>query len=68
LKRARCSAKQDAIRQISVERLRGIRAIGAEIPAKQDAMFRRTDALLDFLIWKEGSAKHDAIVSAAATD
>jgi len=54
-----CAAKQDAIGQIAVGKLRDIRAIAPESAAKHDAITRRTEALVDFLLWKESAAKRD---------
>jgi len=57
-------AKQDAWRQIAVDRLITIAASPLENVAKQDAWDRRVDGVLDYLIWKEDVAKQDAIVCA----
>lgn len=54
------AAKQDAIREIAVGKLRDIRAILPKSAAKHDAITRRTEALVDFLFWKESAAKRDA--------
>jgi hypothetical protein len=56
---AASAAKQDAIRQIAVGKLRDIQAMAPDGAAKQDAITRRTVALLDFLLWKESAAKRD---------
>lgn len=55
------AAKQDLSRQIAVERLEGIRQIGAGNAAKQDVMARRIEGLVDYLLWKEGAAKHNLV-------
>lgn len=60
-KKSRLSAKQDAIRQISVEKLKSIQEIRPPLSAKGDAIDRRVDGLINYLFWKEQSAKQDAI-------
>lgn len=58
------SAKQDLTRQMSVEKLRNIQEIGPAKSAKQDLTARRVDGLVDYLLWKEESAKQNPIASA----
>jgi len=60
-KRARHSAKQDAIRQISLDKLRSIQETGLKSSAKQDGIIRRVNGIMDYLIWKESSAKPNDI-------
>jgi len=51
-KRARMFRKTDAIRQISVEKIRSIRDLGVECSAKTDAIDRRVDGIVDYLLWR----------------
>lgn len=57
--RAENVAKQDAVRKISVEKLESIRDSEADSVAKQDAVHRRVNGILDYLFWKENVAKQD---------
>lgn len=57
--RAKNVAKQDAVRKISVEKLKSIRGFEPDFVAKQDAVHRRVDGILDYLFWKESVAKQD---------
>jgi len=59
-KRVCYSAKQDAIRQISLEKLWSIQEIGLNHSAKQDGLARQLNGVMDYLIWKESSAKQDS--------
>jgi hypothetical protein len=52
---ARRVAKRDALREISLEKLRGIRPENTEPVAKRDALDRRVDQVVDYLVWKETS-------------
>jgi len=60
-KRDKISAKQDLIRKISVEKLKSIKKIKPYFSAKQDPIQRRQDGILEYLYWKESSAKQDRI-------
>ena len=60
-----CAAKQTAIREIAVEKLRRIRSGEPEGAAKQTAIARRVEAVVEFLIWKESAAKHRDIALGA---
>lgn len=60
-RQAKTVAKQDTVRKISVEKLERIRDSGADFVAKQDAVQRRVDGLLDYLFWKENVAKQDSM-------
>lgn len=62
-KRRKISAKQDAVHKISVEKLESIRVLEPVSSAKQDAVHRRVDSILDYLFWKESSAKQDKIAN-----
>jgi hypothetical protein len=53
------AAKQDMRRQISVGKLRDIRALAPATAAKQDMIHRQTLEVVDYLLWKEGAAKQD---------
>lgn len=66
LKLARRSAKQDTIRRIAVGKLNDILALAPEMSAKQDTIHRRVDGIMDYLLWKEGSAKQDSMSPAGA--
>jgi hypothetical protein len=57
----RRAAKPNTIREIAVEKLRDIRSIPLENAAKPNAIVRRVEGLLDFLLWKESAAKANAI-------
>lgn len=59
--KAKSVAKQDAVRGMSVKKLESIRDLGADFVAKQDAVNRRVDGILDYLFWKETIAKQDAM-------
>jgi hypothetical protein len=61
------SAKQTTIRQITVDKLTSIRKKQPFLSAKQTAMDRRINGLIDVLIWKEQSAKHTDIASGAGS-
>lgn len=60
-KRRKISAKQDAVHKISVEKLKSIRDFEPVSSAKQDAVHRRVNGILDYLFWKESSAKQGVI-------
>lgn len=62
-KRDRISAKQDAVRQIYVDKLESIRDLEAVSSAKQDVVHRRINELVNCLIWKESSAKQDGLAN-----
>ena len=64
---AKRAAKQDTRRRISVGMLRDIRALTPETAAKQDTIHRRVEGIVDFLLWKEGAAKQDAMFPAGAS-
>lgn len=66
-KKALCAAKQDAIDQIAVEKLRGIPTVGPESAAKQAAILRRLNGVVEFLFWKETAAKQGSIDFAASS-
>ncbi|MBU4122498.1 MAG: hypothetical protein ABII20_03110 [Candidatus Omnitrophota bacterium] len=55
------SAKQDLIREISVGKLKSIKEIRPDSSAKQDPIQRRQNGIIDYLYWKESSAKQDVI-------
>lgn len=59
--KAKSVAKQDAVRQISIEKLESLRDLGADFVAKQDAVRRRVNGILDYLFWRETVAKQDGI-------
>jgi hypothetical protein len=60
-KKAKNAAKQDTMRKISVDKLKGIQEIRPDFSAKQDTLNRRVDGILDYLFWKESSAKQDGM-------
>jgi hypothetical protein len=60
-KHLKMSAKQTTIRKITVEKLNSIRKNELDLSAKQTAMDRRLNDLIDLLIWKELSAKQTNI-------
>ena len=66
-KRLSLSAKQNTIRQITVDKLNSIRQNQPLLSAKQNAIDRRVDGLIDLLIWKEQSAKQIIIASGAGS-
>ncbi|MBI5412357.1 hypothetical protein HZA43_04280 [Candidatus Peregrinibacteria bacterium] len=65
--KAKNAAKQDAVRQISVEKLESIRDLTPICAAKQDAVHRRVNGILDYLFWKESAAKQDNMVNCLAS-
>ena len=65
--RLRRAAKRDALRQIALGKLAGIEVLAAKTAAKRDALDPRVDGLLEFLFWKEGAAKRDALELASAS-
>ena len=50
-KKARAFRKTDAIRQISVEKIRSIPEMDVGCSAKTDAIVRRVDGIVDYLLW-----------------
>ncbi len=56
-RRAILSAKRDEWRRNAVEKLRHIKTLARGLSAKPDVCDRRVDKLIDFLVWKERSAK-----------
>jgi len=60
-KKAKNAAKQNAISQISLEKLESIRNLEPNSAAKQNTIHRRVDGILDYLFWKECVAKQNAI-------
>ncbi|MBU0502168.1 MAG: hypothetical protein KJ811_02860 [Candidatus Margulisbacteria bacterium] len=60
-KKAKTVAKQDAVRKTSVEKLESILNLEPICVAKQDAVQRRVNGILDYLFWKESVAKQDGI-------
>jgi septin family protein len=60
-KKSGISAKQDEIRKISVEKLNRIQEITPDFSAKQDKINRRVNDILEYLLWKESSAKQNHI-------
>ena len=57
--KAKNAAKQDTVRQMSVEKLKSIRDLEPVSAAKQDTVHRRVNGILDYLFWKESVAKQD---------
>lgn len=55
-RRARRVAKQTAMPEIAVGKLRDIQAMGPEAVAKQTASSRQMEEVVEFLLWKEGVA------------
>jgi len=66
-KRLKVSAKQTAIREITVNKLNSIRNIHPVLSAKQATMNRRLNELIDVLIWKEVSAKQTNIAKSCGS-
>lgn len=64
---SKVSAKQTTIREITVVKLNSIRNPEPVLSAKQTAMDRRLNDLIDLLIWKELSAKQTNIASSAGS-
>jgi len=62
-RRALRSAKQTVISNILVEKLLAVKRIRPKRSAKQTVIARRVDALVDALVWREGSAKQSLIAS-----
>jgi hypothetical protein len=58
-KRALRAANQDMRREISVGKLRDILASVPEKAANQDMILRPVRGVVDYLLWKEGSANQD---------
>jgi adenylate kinase len=48
-------AKRDALRKISVDKLKEIQAQAVTAVAKRDTLARRVDQVVDYLFWKETS-------------
>lgn len=55
--KAELSAKQDAIRQFSLELFQSVQKIGVEMSAKQDGIARRVEGIEEYLVRKGLSAK-----------
>jgi hypothetical protein len=47
------SAKRDARKRVSLEKLKSIQGMGVDFSAKRDARDRRVDEILSYLVWKE---------------
>lgn len=60
-RRAKAVAKRDARRIFAVEKLRKMASRLPKRVAKRDACHRRVRDVIEFLIWKEGVAKRDAM-------
>lgn len=60
-RQAKNVAKQNAIAQISLEKLESIRDLRPNFVAKQNAIHRRVNGILDYLFWKESVAKQNEI-------
>ena len=58
------SARQDTARQIALEKLESIRNFKPNSAARQDAVFALINGILDYLFWREGSARQDKIALA----
>lgn len=56
------AANQDAIRKISVDKLKSIPPCEPEYAANQDMMDRRVDKLVNYLLWKEHAANQNSMV------
>lgn len=63
---AKSVAKQNTIAQTSLDKLESIRDLGPAAVAKQNAIQRRVNGILDYLFWKESVAKQDAIARVAS--
>lgn len=59
--KASMSAKQDQITQFSLEKLESIKKMRVICSAKQDQINRRINEVVNFLLWKELSAKQNEI-------
>ena len=59
--KAKSAANVTAIADSFVEKLLTVRKIGAENAANVTAILRRTEGLVDALIWKERAAKRNSI-------
>lgn len=64
-KKRKSSAKQNAIRQSFLERFKNIKNLSAESSAKQNTIPSHINLVLDYLLWRDCSAKQDAIAMAA---
>lgn len=62
-KRAKNAAKQNTITQISLKKLESIRDLEPISAAKQNAIHRRVNGILDYLFWKESAAKQNEIAN-----
>ncbi len=51
-KRTSLSAKADAMRQLSVDKLLSTQKTGKKCSAKDDAINRRVDGIVDYLLWR----------------
>lgn len=66
-KRARRVAKETAMAQIAVDKLRDIQTARPESVAKETALSRRVDAVVEFLFWKEAVAKRNRMAVGTAS-
>lgn len=64
-RKARRAATRDALREISVGKLRSIQAGKPQTAATRDALARRVDGIVDFLVWKE-SPQHETLTLIAS--
>lgn len=58
-KKGKSVARQDAVRQISLEKLESIRSFEPNSVARQDAVLPQINGILDYLFWKENVARQD---------
>lgn len=65
---AKTVAKQNAIAQISLEKLESIRDPEPVSVAKQNAIHRRVNGILDYLFWRESVAKQDEMANHTSSE
>ena len=63
-RKQKSSAKQNTILQSFLERFKNIKNLGTESSAKQNTIPSHINLILDYLLWRDCSAKQDAIALA----
>lgn len=64
-RKRKISAKQDQLAQISLEKLESIKKFEVVSSAKQDQLHSQVNGILDYLFWKEFSAKQNTLANYA---
>jgi len=60
-KEAEKTARQDTARQISLEKLKSIQELALNSAARQDAVHGQIEGIVNYLFWKEKTARQDIL-------